>query len=238
MQHLDDVGQVVLALCVVGPQAAKAGGKHTPVEAVDRGSDLGDRQLGVARVALFNDLGDLVAVRSHDHSRSRWVLHDGGQQRRRRVVGMVLFHECDERRRANERCIARQDDHVVVIEQVVVGKHRVSATATASPRILGEGAVRQSGCPSRWRLFRRITLVISAPRSRPRRRPGRHQLRRASADAWITIGSPQRRCSGLGSSDLIRRPSPAASTTADSERDCTSPFFPMHSDRVSATTKG
>ena len=50
----------------------------------------------------------------------------------------------------------------------------------------------------------------------------------SSASASITcstIGRPQRRCSGLGRADIIRVPSPAASTTAESGRFVTAPVY-------------
>ena len=61
-QHPDDVGQVVLALPVLGLEAAQRGREQPPAEAVDRRVDLGDGELGLVAVGLLDDAVDRAAA--------------------------------------------------------------------------------------------------------------------------------------------------------------------------------
>jgi hypothetical protein len=57
-EHRDHVGQVVLALCVVGAEPTQGRREQRAFQAVDRGVDLVDLQLLGRRVSLFDDARD------------------------------------------------------------------------------------------------------------------------------------------------------------------------------------
>src|SRR5262249_19091093 len=64
-QHANHVGQVVLALVVIGADLAEGRPQAPGGEAVHRGVDLGDLLLGVARVAILDDTLDPPALAKH-----------------------------------------------------------------------------------------------------------------------------------------------------------------------------
>ena len=70
-QHLDRVGQVVLALRVLGAQPAQRGREQVAPEAVDRRVDLVDLELLGVGVGVLDDAGDPVVLVADDAAVAR-----------------------------------------------------------------------------------------------------------------------------------------------------------------------
>ena len=71
-EHTDHIGEVVLALRVLGAQPAQRRREEPAPEAVDRGVHLVDLQLRVGRVGLLDDPLDIPRSRRARCARSRW----------------------------------------------------------------------------------------------------------------------------------------------------------------------
>ena len=118
-QHRDDVGEVVLALDVLGNQAAQRRREEPPAEAVDRGVDLVDRQLLRGGVALLHDAGDVAAGVAHHAPVARGVVEAGGEHGGGAVAEAVLAGEHGQRLRAQQRGVGEDDEDVVLTVEVV-----------------------------------------------------------------------------------------------------------------------
>ena len=118
-QHLDRVGEVVLALHVLGAQPAQRGCEQVATEAVDRGVDLVDRAFLVRRVGLLDDAID-AAVRVAQHPPVAVdVGRSGREDRGRRVGDPVLGRERGKSLGTQQRRVAGHDDEVVFGVEVV-----------------------------------------------------------------------------------------------------------------------
>ena len=79
VQHPDDVGQVVLALGVLGAEPAQGGGEHAAAEAVDRRVDLVDGALVLGGVGLLDHPVHPVVGAADDAAVAGRVVEPGGQ---------------------------------------------------------------------------------------------------------------------------------------------------------------
>ena len=113
-QDRHGVGQVQLALRVVGAQPPERVVQRRGVEGVDARVDLGDGQLLGRRVALrlrLDDPRDVAVGVADDPPVAPRVRVLGAQQRRGGAAGRVRVDERLQRRPVDERRVARQDEH-------------------------------------------------------------------------------------------------------------------------------
>src|SRR5690606_2602622 len=85
----EHIGEVQLALGVVGGQPGQRGGEHVRGERVHPRVDLGDPQLLGVGVLVFHDADHVTRVITHDPAVPGGVVHDGGQYRHG-VVPLVM----------------------------------------------------------------------------------------------------------------------------------------------------
>src|SRR5581483_4545755 len=121
--HLDDVGQVVLALVVLRREPAQRRREHAAAEAVDRRVPLGDGALVGRGVALFDHAHDVAVLAADDAAVAGGVVGVRGEHRARRTGEAVLLDEPGDRGGAQQRRVTGQHEHVAVVE-VVVGEDR------------------------------------------------------------------------------------------------------------------
>ena len=120
-QHLDRVGQVVLALRVLGAQAPERGREQVAAEAVDRRVDLVDLALLDVGVGVLDDAGHPVVLVA-DHAAVAGRVGGGhGEHRRGGVLHSVLGGQHRDRLGAQQRVVARQHEDVVFGVEVVEG---------------------------------------------------------------------------------------------------------------------
>ena len=120
-QHLHDVGEVVLALRVVGADHAQRGRQEAPAEAEDPGVDLVDVELFGGGVAVLDDAGDVVVLAdAHDAAVAGGVLEPGGEDRAGGAGVAVLGHQLGDRAGPQQRRVAGEHEHVHVVVEVVV----------------------------------------------------------------------------------------------------------------------
>ncbi len=122
MEHLDHVGQVVLTLGVLRVQPAQGGGQNAAAEAVDRGVDLVDLALLVGGVSLLYHLADPAVLAPHHPAVAGGVLHAGCQQGAGRFGLTMSAHQGGDGLGPQQRRVARQDEHVAVVIEIVVGE--------------------------------------------------------------------------------------------------------------------
>ena len=123
-EHTDDVGEVQLALRVVGGDAAQGRSEQVPPEGVDARGDLGDGPLVGRCVALLDDAQDLAVATGDDPAVAGRVLDDARQQRRRAAVGDVGGDQLVERLRQQQGRVTGDDDDRRVVVEVVAGERR------------------------------------------------------------------------------------------------------------------
>ena len=128
-EAVDELGEVVLALGVVGGEGRQEAAQPGRVEHVEADVDLGDRELVGRRVARLDDARQ-VAVRRRA---SRAVVdgvgqHDRGDGRPRRTVDVVAA-QAGQQLGAGQRHVAVQDHDVAVEvgERDHAGPHGVAA---------------------------------------------------------------------------------------------------------------
>ena len=118
------VGEVVLALRVVGVQTLQVLEKHASIEAVGAGVDLADHLLLRAEVLLLDDAGDRARPVAHDASVAGGVIELCGEDRQRRSIGLA---RCDERRDGlgphQRRVAGEHDQRAIDTGQGVLGTH-------------------------------------------------------------------------------------------------------------------
>ena len=199
-----DVGQVQLALRVVGAQAAERVEQRAPVEREDRAVDLADRELLLRRIARrlrLDDALDVAVVVAHDAAVAARVVE---RHRRHRGGGAVLGvrpHELRERGGRDERHVARQDEHragrVDLARRPPVRAPPVPLGCGWTTRVTPSGRL-----PSSVLAGESTTTTRSAPASS------------AAAIGQPTSGRPQSGCSIFGIWERMRVPWPAARMTA------------------------
>ena len=114
-QHLEHVGEVVLALSVLGAEPAQRRREQPAPEAVDRRVDLVDLELVVGGVAALDDPIEATVVVAHDPAEvDGGLVERGGEDGRGRVVLAVVGGELGEHLRPDEGSVARHDDDVAV----------------------------------------------------------------------------------------------------------------------------
>ena len=117
-QHLDHIGEVVLALRVLGAHASQRRREERAPEAVDRRVHLADRELVRIAVGLLDDALNAAARVAHDAPVAGGVVELGGEQRGRGVGETVLGREDRERFGAQQGDVGAKHDHVVVVDGV------------------------------------------------------------------------------------------------------------------------
>ncbi len=123
-----DVGEVVLALRVLGAEPAQRGREQPAPEAVDRRVDLVDGEFVGVGVGLLDDAVDPPLGVAHDPAVAGGIVDPGGEQRRGGVGAAVLGGQLREGLGPQQGRVAHHDDQVVLEVEVV-----------------GEGAERDAG---------------------------------------------------------------------------------------------
>ena len=199
-----DVGEVFLALGVVGAQAGQGFAQQDRVEGIDPGVDLGDRALGLRGVFLLDDPGHGTVGITDDPAVTGRVgdpRRDDGDPDGRCFMGAQQVTQG----------VGGEQGHIAVGDddgaRQVGRQGRQSALdgpAGAFDLVLvGDEAVRVARfecAATRSRSWRTTTCRWSG--STPR----------AAAIAWWTRLRPPIMCRTLGVADFIRVPSPAART--------------------------
>jgi hypothetical protein len=115
----DGVGQVVLALGVLGGQAAQGRSQKPPAEAVDRRVDLVDGPLLLGGVPVVDDGLDAPVLPPDDAAVAGRVGNPGGQHGGRRSTLVVGPGQVGQRLGPQEGRVAGDDDEVVLLVHVV-----------------------------------------------------------------------------------------------------------------------
>ena len=112
--QIERLGQIQLALRVLGAQPRQRLAQGAGREHVDAGVDLANLQLlgrGVAvGLGLHDGLDGAVGVAHHASIAAR-IVQEGARHRRARAAGLVRVHELGDRLGAHERNVAAEDDH-------------------------------------------------------------------------------------------------------------------------------
>ena len=140
-QHRDDVGEVVLALGVLGNEPAQRRREETAPEAVDRRVDLVDRKLVGRGVELLDDPLDAAARIAHDPSVAGGVVEASGEEGGGGVAEAVFGGEHGERLGTEQRLVGEHDDDVVLTVEVVGERgepHGNGVAGAALHRLLDE----------------------------------------------------------------------------------------------------
>ncbi len=106
----DDVGEVALALGVVGPDLPERLAQDGDVEGVDAGVDLGDGALLLGRVLLLDDADDPAVLVADDPAVAGRVPQARGDDGDGRPAGLVGLGQRDERLAAQQRDVAVGDE--------------------------------------------------------------------------------------------------------------------------------
>ena len=140
-EHRHDVGEVVLALGVLGAEPAQRGREQAAAEAVDRRVHLVDGELVGVGVGLLDDAVDPALLVAHDPAVPGRVGHPGGEQRSGGVGPAVLGGQPGQCLRPQERDVAGHHDEVVlevVVEGVGGEGHADRVTGAALAVLLDE----------------------------------------------------------------------------------------------------
>ncbi len=135
MQHRHDVGEVVLALAVLGAQPAERRREQIAAEAVDRGVDLVDLELLGRGVTLLDDASDVAVAIATDASVARGIGEARREQRGRGTALTVLSDERGDGLAPQQRRVAGEHQEVARLVEVVVDEarhadeHRVARAA-------------------------------------------------------------------------------------------------------------
>ena len=143
----DGVGEVELALAVLGPEPLERRPKLPGVENVDRRVDLGDRALLVACVAGLDDFLEAPVAASDDPPVVAGVVALEGKDRRGRAGAAVSLDETLESLGRDRSRVAAHHEHVA--REAVEGFARSGGRVPGSPWLLldrdlhaGEGILR------------------------------------------------------------------------------------------------
>ena len=111
-QHGGDVGEVELAVGVVGGEGVELAEEGFGFEAVDAGVDLGRRQLVGHERLLLDDGGDfgLAGCGAQDAAIAGGVVGDGGEDGHGGVFAEVELADRGDGLRADERDVAGEDE--------------------------------------------------------------------------------------------------------------------------------
>jgi len=124
-QYSYDIGEVVLALCVLGCDPAQSRTEQTRPEAIDGRVDLGDRQFGVGSIAMLDHADDPILPSPHDPAVAARVSHVRSEQCARRIGLTVHAHELSDRGSPQKRRITRQHEQIGLrIIELVGGERR------------------------------------------------------------------------------------------------------------------
>ena len=118
----DDVGEVNLALAVIGAHPAEGVEQETPVRQVDTGIDLADGPLLIGRVLLLDDGLHRAPGIDQDPAVAEGFLDQGTHQGEGRPVAAVDLDQRPQGLGADERRVAAEDEH-----QVRAGAGRLGA---------------------------------------------------------------------------------------------------------------
>ncbi len=136
------IGEVVLALGIVGRQTPERGTEQVAPEAVDRRADLVDEKFVGRGIALFDHSRHALIASAKNASVARGILELGGEQCGRGTRREMLFHEGGDSGRTQQRSVARQHDHGVGVVGILVGPrgetHADRVTGAALHRLLHE----------------------------------------------------------------------------------------------------
>ena len=124
-QSSDDIGEVVLALSVVGGEVAQRRAEQVAAETQDAGVPLFDVEFVGRGVALFDDASDLAVFLADDPAISGRVVEHAGQEGARVLVGDMGGDQLVERVGLEQGSVAGQDDDggVVVVIVAVECRH-------------------------------------------------------------------------------------------------------------------
>ena len=132
-EDLEDVGEVVLALGVVGLHALERREEARAVEGVDAGIDLTDPQLGLVGVARRLGLGDVLDAAvgaAHDPAIAGGIVElDGGDGGRGAAAGVGLQDGREQLRGDQGRVAVDDQDGRVAFEALGGRQHGVAGAA-------------------------------------------------------------------------------------------------------------
>ena len=111
-QNRKKIGEVVLALRVVGGEIVEIVEEMRAVEDVDAGVYLADLHLIIGRVLRFDDARDRSIGVAHDAAVHRGIVEHHRQQRERVLRARVLVEQTAQRLGTRQRNIAGEDQHV------------------------------------------------------------------------------------------------------------------------------
>ncbi len=109
-EAFDHVGEIELALRIIGVEVVECWGEQVALEGIDAGTHFLDIKLFRGRVALLNDSHHPVIASSNDPSVSGGVSAQTGQERRGIVVGHMGGDQLVEGVSSEERSVTG-DDH-------------------------------------------------------------------------------------------------------------------------------
>ena len=119
-EHRHGVGQVVLALRVLGAEPPQRRREQAAAEAVDRGVHLGELELVGVGVGALDDAVDPALRVAHDPAEAPRPRRELGGEQRHRGVGLPVHGgQAGQQLGPDERRVARHDDHVALVVGVV-----------------------------------------------------------------------------------------------------------------------
>ena len=129
LQDRGDLGEVVLAVRIVGGELIDAGEQFGDVEGVDAGVDLADLLLLAAELLLLDDGFDLVGDAAvddaaHDASVAEGIGRLGGEDGHGGRAGDVEIAHAGDGLRADERHVAAEHEDVIVGGQRFAALHQ------------------------------------------------------------------------------------------------------------------
>ncbi len=104
----DDIGEVLLALGVVGRQLVQVALQHRRTEGVHPAVDLGDREHLILGVLVLDDGGDVAGLVAHDTAVAGGIVEYRGEHRSGRARLLVALQQVLQGRLRQQRCVAGQ----------------------------------------------------------------------------------------------------------------------------------
>ena len=140
------VGEVLLALGVVGGDVGQRVAQHGGVEGVDAGVDLADVAFGVRGVLVFADAGDGSVRGAEDAAVAGGVVQDGGEDGDGVAVRLVGGDQFGEQLPGEERDVAVGDhDGSAERRRWASSASRAASTARPVPGTSSWSTIRASG---------------------------------------------------------------------------------------------
>ena len=212
-QVSNGVGEVELALGVVGVEPGEGAPEGGRVDDVDRRVDLADGQLLGRRVARLDDRDQPAVVASEDAAVRARVVGLEGEDRRRRSFGPVRLEQAGEGRGGEEWRIAGEDEDVPL--EALERRLRGGGGVTGAARLLLDGehgsrrqrALELGHRPGRGHDDERVGVELARRRDDPVHEAAAEQLvqvlRPRRTHARAETGGHHHRCDGGASHEGV-----------------------------------